>query len=542
MYFARKSQFSERAKQMKHKAKIVVMLTVIIGCICGFTMAAVPNLGEEQLGWGIGATCWTFRSFTFCEAVDKADQLGLRYLEGLYGQKLSKDFPGKMDVNMSDDQIARVKKKLDSAGVRLASMWYGKLPGGQAQCRKIFEWLRKLNVKTVSSEPALESLDTIEKLCKEYGIKVGLHNHPKPNSIYWNCDTVVNAIKGREYVGDCADTGHWLLSGVNPIQALKKLQGKVFVFHFKDRKKTDGKSQIVRWGTGDLNAKAVLEEMARQKAKVVFYIEYEPKWHSGSMNDLAKNVKFFRDAVKDIIARGIYDNSEVNSAFERVKTYGYGQQRKPILAIESLIHKSYTNAIARKELELRLGSLLSAKVSRATKEFAFRQLSMIGSYDTVPALAKLLTDEDLSHLACFALELIPSASADKALRDALGKTKGKTKVGIINALASRGNSKSVHVICGLLNNPDKEVSKAAAAMLGKLGGAEAADTLGKALPKASQDVYTDLADAYLKCADKFAASGDKQSAVAIYKQMYVPAECEAIRIAALRGMVAVMKK
>lgn len=523
---------------MKYRTRTVAMLTVIVRCICGLTMAAAPNLGEEQLGWGIGATCYSFRSFTFFESVDKADQLGLRYLEGLYGQKLSKDFPGRMDVNMTDNHIAKIKRKLDSAGVQLASMWYGKLPGDEAQCRKILEWLRKLNVKTISSEPALESLDTIEKLCKEYGIKVGLHNHPKPRSIYWNCDTVVNAIKGRQYIGDCADTGHWLRSGVDTLQALKKLQGRVLLFHLKDLKKINGKWQLVPWGTGDLNAKAVLEEMARQKAKVVFYIEYETKWHSGSMNHLAKNVKFFRSAVKDIIARGIFDDSEVNTAFDRVKTYGYGQHRKPILAIESLIHKSYTNVITRKELELRLGALLSDRVSRATKEFAFRKLSMIGSYDTVPALAKLLTDEDLSHLACFALERIPSASADKALRDALGKTKGKTKVGIINALASRGDSKSVHVICGLLNNPDKKVSKAAAAMLGKLGGNEAADTLGKALPKASQDVYTDLADAYLKCADKFLAQGDKNAAVAIYKKLYVPISPKPIRIAALRGMVA----
>lgn len=290
---------------MKYRARTVAMLTVMVGWICNLTIAAVPNPDENQLGWGVGATCWSFRSFTFCESVDKADQLGLGYLEGLYGQKLSKDFPGSMDVNMTDGQIARIRRKLDSAGVQLASMWYGELPGDEAQCRKILEWLRKLNVKTISSEPALESLDTIEKLCKEYGIKVGLHNHPKPNSIYWNCETVVNAIKGRQYIGVCPDTGHWLLSEIDTIQALKKLQGRVLLLHLKDRKKTNGEWQLVPWGTGDLDAKAVLEEMARQKAKVVFYIEYETKWHSGSMNHLAKNVEFFHNVLKDMAARGV---------------------------------------------------------------------------------------------------------------------------------------------------------------------------------------------------------------------------------------------
>ena len=57
---------------MKYRTRTVAMLTVIVGCICGLTMAAAPNLGEEQLGWGIGATCYSFRSFTFFESVDYA--------------------------------------------------------------------------------------------------------------------------------------------------------------------------------------------------------------------------------------------------------------------------------------------------------------------------------------------------------------------------------------------------------------------------------------------------------------------------------------
>jgi sugar phosphate isomerase/epimerase len=289
---------------MKCRTRIVAWLVVLMACLCGGTAVGAPQPPEAQLGWGIGATCYTFRSFTFVEAVDKAGQLGLGYLEGLYGQKLSPDFPGAMDENMTDDSVAKVKAKLQSADVRLASMWYGKLPSNETQCRQIFAWLRKLDVKSISSEPDLDALDMVERLCREYGMKVGIHNHPKPRSLYWNCDTLVQVLQGRQDLGACADPGHWLRSDVDAVQAVRKLRGKIVLFHLKDPKKVGNGWQYVPWGTGDLDLKGILEEAARRKGPMVFYIEYEPKWHSGSMDHLAANVAFFRNVVREIVARG----------------------------------------------------------------------------------------------------------------------------------------------------------------------------------------------------------------------------------------------
>ena len=47
-----------------------------------------PN--AEKLGWRLGCQAYTFRKFTFFEAVDKVASLGLHCIEAYPGQRLSR--------------------------------------------------------------------------------------------------------------------------------------------------------------------------------------------------------------------------------------------------------------------------------------------------------------------------------------------------------------------------------------------------------------------------------------------------------------------
>ncbi len=164
-----------------------------------------------------------------------------------------------------------------------------------------------MGIDTLVAEPEPAALDTVEKLCKEYNIKVAIHNHPKP-SPYWNPDTVLEAVKGRTpLMGACADTGHWLRSGLDPVECLKKLEGRVITLHFKDlvpedpkapapaKKKKQSESKAmhdVPWGTGVGNVKAQMVELKRQRFHGAFGVEYEYNWEN-SMPEIAECVKFF---------------------------------------------------------------------------------------------------------------------------------------------------------------------------------------------------------------------------------------------------------
>src|ERR1041385_4705071 len=61
----------------------------------------------------------------------------------------------------------------------------------------------------------------------------------------------------------------------------------------------------------------------------------------------------------------------------------------------------------------------------ASKWAAAHELAVTGTREVVPALAALLADEQLSHLARSVLEAIPDPAVDDALRDALSQLKGR---------------------------------------------------------------------------------------------------------------------
>ena len=176
-----------------------------------------------------------------------------------------------------------------------------KLPPDEAESRKVFEFAKKYGIDTLVAEPEPATLDTVEKLCKEYNIKVAIHDHPKP-SHYWNPDVVLAAIKGRTpLMGACADVGHWTRSGLNPVECLKKLDGRVICLHFKDLNEPGPKAHDVPWGTGINQIRAMMEELKRQKFHGAFCIEYEYHWDN-SLPEIAQCVKYFNATCDELAA------------------------------------------------------------------------------------------------------------------------------------------------------------------------------------------------------------------------------------------------
>ncbi|MBV9469930.1 MAG: sugar phosphate isomerase/epimerase, partial [Abitibacteriaceae bacterium] len=132
-------------------------------------------------------------------------------------------------------------------------------------------------------------------------IKVAIHDHPKP-SHYWNPDTVLEAVKGRTpLMGACADTGHWQRSGLDPVECVKKLEGRIICFHFKDLTERSPKGHDVPWGTGQGDVKGVLAEMKRQNFHGAFLVEYEWNWDN-SVPEIAECVKNFNAMCADLVA------------------------------------------------------------------------------------------------------------------------------------------------------------------------------------------------------------------------------------------------
>jgi sugar phosphate isomerase/epimerase len=269
---------------MNKRMKITVALSVFVLCLC-----YAGGAQADQDPWKLGMQAYSFNRFTFEEAVAKTKALGMRYIEVYPGQTLSKEKPDvKTDHNMSGQDKQLMMQMLREAGVKLMNYGVVGLSNNEAECRKVFDFARETGIETIVSEPPEDAFDLIDRLCEEYKINVAIHNHPKP-SPYWDSETVLKVCKGRSRrIGACADTGHWMRSELNPLEQIKKLEGRIISLHFKDL----DQGHDVIWGTGKCDVRAILTELKRQNFKGVFSIEYEYNWDN-SMPEIAGCVSFF---------------------------------------------------------------------------------------------------------------------------------------------------------------------------------------------------------------------------------------------------------
>jgi len=150
------------------------------------------------------------------------------------------------------------------------------------------------------------------------------------------------------------------------------------------------------------------------------------------------------------------------------------------------------------------------------KAVACKQLSIYGSKDAVPELAKLLSDPQLSSWSRIALEAIPDPSADEALVEAAKKLTGDLLVGTINSLGARRSPQAIDVLAERLSEADEDVASAAAVALGKIGGSPAVHALHQAYERASPAVRSAIAEGGILCAERFLAEGERDKAVEVY--------------------------
>ena len=223
-------------------------------------------------------------------------------------------------------------------------------------------------------------------------------------------------------------------------------------------------------------------------------------------------------------------------AFEALKTYEWGVDPKTLEPITTAVVTTRADAAARSQLESRFAAVLNSDAPRAAKDYVCRQLRSIGTAAAVPALAKLLADEELSHMGRYALERIPAAEAGAALREALPKVDGELEIGVISSLGVRGEPASVEPLGKLLGDAEDAVAVAAAHALGRIGTPAAGKVLTAA--KARPATQAAIADALLACAESLLAAGDKPEAKAVYERLGKEKASDPVREAAELGVKA----
>jgi HEAT repeat protein len=157
--------------------------------------------------------------------------------------------------------------------------------------------------------------------------------------------------------------------------------------------------------------------------------------------------------------------------------------------------------------------------AKPEQALACKELAIYGSAACVPALAPLLADEQLASWARISLEAIPDKAAGEALVDAAGQLDGLLLVGVINSIGERGDETAAPTLAERLKNQDAEVAAAAAVALGKIGTADAMQTLRQALALAPENVRPAVAEGCILGAERLLADGDSVAAAEVFDEV-----------------------
>lgn len=105
---------------------------------------------------------------------------------------------------------------------------------------------------------------------------------------------MLGVVKTRDSrIGSASDTGHWVRSGLNPIECLKILKGRIISTHLKDLNEKSASAHDVPFGTGVSDIPAILEELKRQDFVGNISVEYEYNWED-SVPEVAQCIGFVR--------------------------------------------------------------------------------------------------------------------------------------------------------------------------------------------------------------------------------------------------------
>ena len=118
----------------------------------------------------------------------------------------------------------------------------------------------------VCAPKSVEVLPMLEKLVKEFDVRMAIHNHGPEDKVFPSPYEVMAAVETLDpRVGLCVDVGHTARAGRDPAKAFRDFRDRLYDVHLKDVSDPQGKSAKVEveLGRGRLDvpamAKALLE-------------------------------------------------------------------------------------------------------------------------------------------------------------------------------------------------------------------------------------------------------------------------------------------
>jgi sugar phosphate isomerase/epimerase len=166
-------------------------------------------------------------------------------------------------LNSTTDQRKEVSKKFRDAGITPLSCGNITIKD-EATARQAFEYARDIGVPAIVCAPDPSTLPMLDKMIKDFDIKLAIHNHGPEAPHFKSPPEVWKAIADVDpRIGLCIDVGHTARAGVDPVESIRSFKSRLYDLHFKDVSSPNGKSarSEVEVGRGVLDVPGMLRAL-----------------------------------------------------------------------------------------------------------------------------------------------------------------------------------------------------------------------------------------------------------------------------------------
>jgi sugar phosphate isomerase/epimerase len=228
---------------MRRREFLTAMAAASLAPHISLRAAAQTSAAPERLKLGVAS--YSLRKFPFEKALEMVKACDVKYINF-------------KDVHLprtdAADAIKAARAKTEAAGLTIMGGGTITMRSDEAVVRKDFEYARLAGMPLIVAAPSTDALDVVEKLAKEFQIRVAIHNHGPEDKFFPSPYDVYKAIKGRDkHMGMCVDIGHTWRAGTDPTKAVLELRDRVYDLHVKDLRNLKERDSQVIVGKGAID-------------------------------------------------------------------------------------------------------------------------------------------------------------------------------------------------------------------------------------------------------------------------------------------------
>ena len=268
---------------------------VLAVAAAGVSLFDIPSVSASEdpfKGLPIGIQSFSLRGYNLLEAIRHIKGMGLHFVEF---------YPNHVPKDIDAEGLSNIQALLKKAEITIAAHGVWSFNNNHEFNKSIFDFAKRLGIKCLTANPAPDSFDSLDKLVAEYKIRVAIHNHG-PDALYDKIDSVVDAVKDHHpLIGACVDTGHFIRSQEDPVEAVLKLNKRVFALHIKDEAKMEKVSHNTIIGEGHLDVVGIFNALKKIKfpADGSIALEYEAN-PQNPIDDIKQCIEVAKNAIAKV--------------------------------------------------------------------------------------------------------------------------------------------------------------------------------------------------------------------------------------------------